>query len=70
MMISEQFPEINSGCCILANRIGAAEVCDARDDDQGTEVDNKKNLLLYFACCKSFCFHKNYTDCTNPFLWL
>ena len=35
-------PKNTSGCCKMANRIHAAEECDARDDDSSNTAGNKK----------------------------
>jgi len=35
-------PKNTSGCCIMSNRIHAAEVCDARDDASSTAAGHIK----------------------------
>ena len=47
MLIRVTVPTKNtSGCCIMANRIHAAEVCDARDDDSSNAVEPKITIAI------------------------
>jgi hypothetical protein len=36
---------------LMSNRITAVQVCDARDDAQGTEAGNRKNRCLFVLIC-------------------